>query len=254
MKPNPRAGGRPPPTPAFLAMRAVAVVGLFVALARVLWSLLPQASSPQTDVAATAPATSAAVYRRRPVVRHTEAPSAALHPMAGAGEHRREDESKVHEAFATAAAIDDSTLREETLARLCYHLAESDPRGALDLAILHGLEGSGGVIGNLAQQWAAIDLPAALAWIEEQPESALREDVVGRVGYVWSLEDPAAAAGFVARETPAGETQEEAAISVLHQWNSREPAAARAWGECFPPGQLRDRALEELGVSPTHDE
>ena len=73
-----------------------------------------------------------------------------------------------------------------------------------------------------------------------------REDLVARVGYVWSLDDPASAACFVAGETPAGDAQVEAAISVLHQWSRSDPDSARAWGECFPLGELHERALYEV--------
>lgn len=151
------------------------------------------------------------------------------------------------DAFATAAAISDSARREEALVRLCYERAGSDPRTALELAIGYRLEEApGGVIGNLAQQWAAADLPAARAWVELQPPGETRDDLITRIGYLWSLDDPAAAAVFVTAETTPGDAQIEAAISVLHQWKDRDPAAARAWAECFPEGPERQRALQEL--------
>jgi hypothetical protein len=248
MKPNSPARARSLPAPAFiLSTRAFAVVTLF-ALSCIFFSLSPPAPPARIDVAATASATPDPINRREPAPQRTAVYPAAVKPVAEKKEHRSQGEPEGHDAFAAAAAIPDPALREETLARLCYQKAESDPCGALDLAIVHGLEGAaGGVIGNLAQQWAAIDLPAAIAWVKTQPEGALREDLVARVGYVWSLDDPAGAAGFVAGETPAGEAQVEAAISVLHQWSIRDSGAARAWGECFPAGELRERALHEAG-------
>ena len=256
MKPNPRANHRSLFAPTFVFTRALAVVILFSALACILRGLRPQTSPARGEVEETAPATPDPAKRRRPATRDARGSfAAAINPAAGKKEQRGTDHPPAPDAFAVATAILDPALREETLSRLCYQQAESDPRRALELAIEHGLEGAAGaVIGNLAQQWAAADLRATLAWVKDQPASAIREDLVARVGYVWSLADPAAAADFVAAETPAGEAQVEAAISVLHQWSRRDPAAARAWGDCFPEGELRERALHEVGDPPPPDE
>jgi hypothetical protein len=248
MKPDSSNRRRSPLAPAFLSTRGLGVATLFLALACIFLSR-PHESPPRPEAAATASAAPDPINRRRSVPSRAAEQTVTVNSVAG--EDRREDEPKGPDPFAAAAAISDSALREETLALLCYQHAESDPRAALELAIEHGLETApGGVIGNLAQQWAATDLPAARAWVKAQPESVIREDLVARVGYVWSLADPAAAADFVAGETPAGEVQVEAAISVLHQWSYRDPDAARAWGECFPAGEVRDRALRELGEPP----
>lgn len=245
MKPDPPAKRR-----SFASPRAVAVAALSFALAWAFVSLRPQAS-PVPAGGTTAPTAASDRRSHRPASRRVVEPTSSIGPVAAKEGHREKTGPKVPDAFAAAAAITDPALREETLARLCYQHAESDPLGALELAIEHRLEGAAGaVIGNLAQQWASIDLPAARAWVKAQPESALREDLVARVGYVWSLEDPAAAADFVAAETPPGEAQVEAAISVLHQWSGRDPAAARSWAECFPEDELRERALHEVDGPP----
>jgi hypothetical protein len=174
-----------------------------------------------------------------------------MEPLIEARTAARQDETDWQAAFEAAAAIPEPARRDETLARLCYQRAESDPLAALELAISHGLEEiPGDVIGNLAQQWAAVDLPAARAWVESQPPGEVREGLVARIGYFWSLHDPEAAANFVTSETEPGPVQMEAAISVLHQWKERDPAAARAWAERFPDGPERERALQETGGPP----
>ena len=157
-----------------------------------------------------------------------------------------DETAKWRTAFSTASSISDPTKRQAALVRLCYERAESDPREALELAIEYGIEESPGVVANLAQQWAAVDLPSARAWAESQAEGQMREDLLSRIGYVWSLSDPAAAANFVTTSTSPGEVQTEAAISILHQWSGQDPRAARAWVECFPEGPLRERALHEV--------
>jgi hypothetical protein len=250
MKPNSLAKRRPLFAPAFISTRALAVVMVCCALACVVLCRLPWRASVPTGFPKVTP---------EPAKRQRSSPpppaSAAVIALPQNEEHRSEDPSEEHDPFAAAAAIPDPALRDETLARLCYQHAESDPCGALELAAEHGLDrAAGGVIGNLTQQWAAVDLRGARAWVKAQPESALREELVARIGYVWSLADPEAAADFVALETPAGEVQIEAAISVLHQWSRRDPAAARAWAERFPEGEIRERALLEVGGPPPPDE
>lgn len=69
---------------------------------------------------------------------------------------------------------------------------------------------------------------------------------MGRLAYVQSQNEPAAAANLVLEQIPPGPIQEEAAITVLHQWGGRDLASATAWADQFPPGTLRDRAEAEL--------
>jgi hypothetical protein len=228
---------------ASLAACALGFIALFVALTH-LFVRQPPVSPIRTGHAAWACTASDRIKRPRPALPSPPVPSAAA-PRVSAERGLGSGET---DAFAAAALIGNPALREETLVRLCFQRAESDPRAALELALAHGLEAvTGEVVGNLAQQWAATDLSAALDWVKAQPQNPIREELVARVGYVWSLHDPASAAAFVTGETPAGDTQVEAAMSVLHQWGRRDPEAARVWGDCFPTAELRQRALHEAG-------
>ena len=115
----------------------------------------------------------------------------------------------------------------------------------MEIAQRHGLEAaSGGVVENLVQQWAGQDFVAA--WINEQPAGEQRDQMVARLAYVQSQTEPAAAADLVAGQIPTGPIQNEATISVLHQWATRDMASATVWVNRFPPGALRDRAEAEL--------
>ena len=57
---------------------------------------------------------------------------------------------------------------------------------------------------------------------------------------------PEEAGRLITREMAPGPLQDEAAMTVLHQWTRTDAGAALAWAESFPPGGLRDRALEEV--------
>ena len=61
-----------------------------------------------------------------------------------------------------------------------------------------------------------------------------------------SKENPTEAGKLVAEQISPGEIQNEAAISVLHQWLLRDTNAAAAWVQLFPASPIRERALKEV--------
>lgn len=146
-----------------------------------------------------------------------------------------------------AARLPDGGERDSIVAAVCFQVAQSDASQAVEIAERHGLgRAQGAVLENLVQQWAGQDLAGAAGWISEQPAGEARDQLVGRLAYVQSQTEPAAAADIVAGQMSAGPIQDEAAMSVLHQWAVHDPAAAAAWASRFPPGALRDRAQTEL--------
>ncbi|MEO7099417.1 MAG: hypothetical protein ABI162_08655 [Luteolibacter sp.] len=66
------------------------------------------------------------------------------------------------------------------------------------------------------------------------------------MAFVLSKADPHAAACHVAKDMEPGTLQDEAVISILHQWMTKDPQAAATWAAEFPEGDLRSRALNEL--------
>jgi hypothetical protein len=172
---------------------------------------------------------------------------AATRPVAPEVEARR---NELLASLNRIAAVPSRDQQDETLARICYEWAGFDPRGAVENAIAWELEEVPGLIGNLAQQWATADISAAREWTSLQPRGEVRSELVSRIGFVMSQDDPPAAAGYVLEELDAGEAQTEAVISVLHQWALKDPTAAGSWAGTFPAGALRERALQELaGIS-----
>jgi hypothetical protein len=141
----------------------------------------------------------------------------------------------------------DDAIRREVLVEVSFQMAQADPAQAVALAERFDLgQGSGAVLQNLAQQWAAADLPAAYSWALGQPAGEQRDELVGRVAFVWSHSEPAEAARLVAEQIPPGPVQTEAAMSVLHQWGQLDFEAANAWAEQFPENSIRERARNEL--------
>lgn len=127
-----------------------------------------------------------------------------------------------------------------------YRVAEDDPKAALDSAREFGADLSTPIVHDLVQQWAARNTPAARDWALSLPAGSDRDRILARVAYELSQQDPAAAGGIVAGQIPPGPVQEEAAMSVLHQWAIRDIEGASRWVANFPPGAMRKRAEDEL--------
>lgn len=80
----------------------------------------------------------------------------------------------------------------------------------------------------------------------DQTQTFQKNHLFGRIAFVQSQTNPEEAAQLVVDQMSPGPTQIEAAISVMHQWALRDANAAMAWAEAFPPGDLLDRAINEV--------
>jgi hypothetical protein len=127
----------------------------------------------------------------------------------------------------------------------CAQIAQSNPADAVSLAERYS-GGSSNLLENLVQQWADQNEPAATAYAVSKPSGEERDRLLSRVAFTRSKENPAEAAKLVAEWISPGQVQNEAAISVLHQWALRDGNAALAWAQLFPEDSLRDRALKEV--------
>lgn len=155
--------------------------------------------------------------------------------------------SELVRAIEVAAQIPDLQQRDEALSSLLCQWAEINPRDALDLALHSCREGTGGpLFENLIQQWAAADFFTARDWVMQLPSGEQRDRMSARLAFIQAQESPEEAARWVVAEIPSGVEQEEAAISVLHQWALRDMSAAANWVALFPPGPFRLRAESEL--------
>ncbi len=195
------------------------------------------------------------------LIRKAPAKAAALAESLGQGPDREEMLRRVSQGWTDqdpasaqqwAAHLPDKKERDSAVSDVCLRLGETDAAAALQSADRYWPENPPeALVGNLVQQWAAQDMDAAISWIEKQPESSARNDRLLRAVAVLSKSDPAKAASLVSAEMLASPSQNEAAISVIHQWTQRDPEAALAWVEQFPPGALRERALSEVRATAT---
>ncbi len=147
--------------------------------------------------------------------------------------------------LAWANQLPQRAERDAALSDACLQVAQASPRDAVRIAEQFGLA-ENPVIESVAQQWASKEFPAALEWTRALSAGSEREKILARLAYVQSERDPQSAARLVVQEIPPGPVQNEAAISVLHQWALRDFTSAAQWTDRFPAGELRDRAQNEL--------
>ena len=140
----------------------------------------------------------------------------------------------------------DHAARERWLAYACNKAAANDPAAAMRIAERHEIAKDSRISGQVLHHWAKSDLPAAMQWIESQTDVALRDDSWRSLLMSISESDPRIAATLAADQISCESIQEEAVISVLHQWILKDRNAAASWVALFPEGPLRTRAEEEL--------
>jgi hypothetical protein len=94
--------------------------------------------------------------------------------------------------------------------------------------------------------WSETSGPETLQWAEQIPGSALREHVIGTIATTLAAQAPEAAARLVLEEMSGGPEQQNTVLAIIQRWVPVDKAAARAWVDKFPSGDLRDRALSAL--------
>ena len=127
----------------------------------------------------------------------------------------------------------------------CSEVVEFDPAEAVSIADEYSPDNIN-LLENLIQRWSTQSETAAAMYADRKPAGVVRDRLLSRVAFADAKTNPVTAARLVAQDIAPGTIQDEAAISVLHQWALQDPAAALLWAESFPPGSLRDRAIREV--------
>lgn len=150
-------------------------------------------------------------------------------------------------ALSWARQLSDVRERELIIADVCHQISQIAPSEAVRIASeVESRGNSSTAVENLVLQWAIRDPNGADGWVSSLEDSVQRDRMLLRLATLRAQEDPLDAAKMVAERMTGGVDQEEATISVLHQWSLRDAASAREWVEIFPEGGLRERALVEI--------
>jgi hypothetical protein len=202
----------------------------------------------QTDLELVTQAREPLRPRPQPILSHLPAATAIVpaEPPEDPDEAREWARKNPQDALAWMLNAPAGEKRDTVAEVTCAQVAESDPARAVSLA--EGYSGGcSNLLENLVHQWAEQNEPAARAYAMIKPPGEERDRLLSRVAFARSKENPIEAANLVTEWISPGEVQNEAAISVLHQWALRDPNAALAWAQSFPEETLRDRALKEVG-------
>jgi hypothetical protein len=149
-------------------------------------------------------------------------------------------------ALRWASLLQDETERASTLRAVCVELGQVDPEAAIRTMEDLSVPDDASTLDNLAQLWAGKDMTAATEWALARPAGESRDRLLSRMAFVMAERSPREAATLVVESIPPGETQTEAAISIVHRWALQDWNAAKEWVDLFPEGPLRERAQHEI--------
>ena len=147
-------------------------------------------------------------------------------------------------AIEWAAGLTDYGERMSTLQDGCVQISQSNPAEAIALATRFNSDD--GTLESIAQLWARTDIAAALEWTRRQSPGEQRDRLMARIAFVKAETLPADAAQLVSNEIAPGQAQDEAFMSVLHQWGLVDQAGAADWLARVADRSLRERAINEL--------
>jgi hypothetical protein len=157
-------------------------------------------------------------------------------------------ELNLPDAAKWVSQISNPDERDTMLSCVCFQVAQTDTKLAIQTLEQQGLDGDRReiMLGNLAQQWASQDSPAAVAWANNYPLGDQRDKLFMHIALAESQTAPVEAANMVSQQISPGPIQEEAAISVLQQWAAQDMDAATTWVNQFPPSEVYDRSITVL--------
>jgi len=162
-------------------------------------------------------------------------------------------ESNPGDSAKWVSQLADSNERNTVLSCLCFQVARADPKSAIQILEQQGIDDDRrkGMLGNLAQQWASQDLPAALAWAGNYGGED-KDNLVAQIALAECKTDPAGAATLIARQISPGAVQDETALSIVNQWAQTDVAAVTSWVDEFPAGELHDQAIAQIDRIAAH--
>jgi hypothetical protein len=158
-------------------------------------------------------------------------------------------------AIAWGRDLPRDPVRNQALKCIAYELAREDPGAALELA---GELPRGQMLDELirhaAAQWAVSAPEQAAAWARQLDPSADKFRIVAAVATAWAESDAEAAVRFALDALPMGKAQDDVLIGAVQRITATQPQIAAKWALDFPPGNLRDTALETVVLSWAHQD
>jgi hypothetical protein len=163
---------------------------------------------------------------------------AAVDSLAGAQVERDPEQaldwalgwSDVHSSRATRQAVARAAVARE--GREAIDRISRRPAGV----------GRDDMLATAAGAWARRDAPAALGWLRDQPDDALKPRLTSAIGFEIAQTRPDRAVE-VAELMPAGRNRWLLLSAIAQTWVAVDSKAALAWAGQLPAGEARDAAF-----------
>ncbi len=143
-----------------------------------------------------------------------------------------------------ASNLPENADRTQALNLVCMTRAKHSPAEAISMA-QRNMTG-GALVEDIVGRWASKDFAEASEWVTGSTTGDMRNSLLAKLALTRAESAPEEAATLVALSMREGQVQEEAAVSVLHQWLRKDPQAAAGWISTFPDGPLKERARTEI--------
>jgi hypothetical protein len=144
-------------------------------------------------------------------------------------------------------ALPESEWKQKVLVAASHQALADDPATAIAHAQqLRSAELRTGLLELATKEWARRDAEAAGLWVGEVPDLKLQEQLRGALAVGYADIAPEFAAGWIVATLPPGKTLERSAAEIAGAWARQDPAAAAAWIERFPEGEMRQLAVGNL--------
>ena len=141
--------------------------------------------------------------------------------------------------------LSDGDWKQSVLKSASLELAESDPVGAINLAWrLNADAARTEVLQTLTYDWITHEPRAALDWIIQVNDAALREGLLAVGAKAIAASDPDLAAGWLVTAVKSEKILNDTALSVIESWAAQDPAKAAKWVALFPPQGPRGAAVD----------
>jgi hypothetical protein len=138
----------------------------------------------------------------------------------------------------------DGDWKQSVLKSASLELAGSDPVGAINLASRLNTEAvRTDVWQTVTYDWITHEPRAALDWITQINDPALREGLLAVGAKAIAATDPDLAAGWLVTAVKSEKILNETTLTVIESWAAQDPAKAAKWVALFPPQGPREAAV-----------
>jgi len=140
--------------------------------------------------------------------------------------------------------LSDGDWKQSVLKSASLELAESDPVGAINLAWRLNAEAvRTDVLQTVTYDWITHEPRAALDWIAQVNDAALREGLLAVGAKAIAATDPDLAAGWLVTAVKSEKILNDTALSIIESWATQDPAKAARWVALFPLQGPREAAV-----------